>query len=585
MEKLLMKVKMRVSNKETQGRKEIDKKYEPLKIPVRQQGQADGSVTPPPKGDNAIPLSDGLFYEIEYDSNPVNIEGVGKFVLKSQKIEAPAKDEIRDLFSKMRDISRQYRSPLVNHAKFYDRNTQRENAKIFYKQAVFMKDFADGYTEQAPFSSYFPFYQVMSYEQLRTYFTWRTQVREGSVAKTSLSYIFLYIYELLNNVGAESPQDGLDKLVSFWNAVKAFDDSINKYVYRWLKDYHVYYNLPQSFKDFAEEHNLTDYYPKMADSAEKFDLFCAISKYDVKKSAFFRDETGKLITDCFYFVMDRLRREFDAAGINLDNALFRPTKKIINWQPFRDALFYGHINQTDRRVVLSENEIYICKDNEWTFSTMITSDGNKKLIGYIFKQMEAVLRQVVKYKHKLTADINTLDQTMLLKMKELGLPLDKIIYGAVIEFYREATKTVVTVDHGSLTRIRREAMVTQEALTVEEQCISSRLRDGMHNVQVTIMSNPVASKEHIDIKPESTSDSWEGFKAALNAAEIQAISIILHGNTDIKQFAGDNGVMPEVLADGINEKAMDHIGDNLLDDEIAIYEDYKEQLENIFMTM
>ena len=39
--------------------------------------------------------------------------------------------------------------------------------------------------------------------------------------------------------------------------------------------------------------------------------------------------------------------------------------------------------------------------------------------------------------------------------------------------------------------------------------------------------------------------------------------------------------MLEVLVDGINEKAMDFIGDNLLDEEFVLYDDYKEQVKEL----
>ena len=67
-------------------------------------------------------------------------------------------------------------------------------AVLFYKQARFMENFEDDYEGNAPFSMYFPSYQMMSCEQLRTYFTWRSQVRRGVVRQNSLSYVFLYIY-------------------------------------------------------------------------------------------------------------------------------------------------------------------------------------------------------------------------------------------------------------------------------------------------------------------------------------------------------------------------------------------------------
>jgi hypothetical protein len=39
--------------------------------------------------------------------------------------------------------------------------------------------------------------------------------------------------------------------------------------------------------------------------------------------------------------------------------------------------------------------------------------------------------------------------------------------------------------------------------------------------------------------------------------------------------------MLEVLVDQINEKAMDMIGDNLLDEEFALYKDYREQVKEL----
>ena len=554
-----------------------DKKYESFKIPDRQQVQEGGAAKalPQTKNDTQISLSDGLFYEIEYDSCP--IEGVGKFVLKAQKIEPPEKDEIRELFYSMRDIARQYRSPFTNYSRFFDRRVQQDNAKIFYKQAVFMKDFEDDYPEQVPFSSYFPYYQMLGYEQLRTYFTWRTHVRKGVVNNTSLSYVFLYIYELLNNIGVDSPQDGLNKLVSFWTSFKNHDSSIDKYVLRWLKDYHIYYDLPRTFKEFAEEHNLTEHYPKIADTEDSIDLFCAISKYDIQESVFFTNETSKLITDCFYFVIEKIRQDFEVAGIHFDDALFRPTKKIITWKPFKDALFYQWLKQQDRRIVISENEIYICSKNEWTFSTIITTEKGRQFIGYVMKQMESVLRKVTKYKFKITANIDMVNQETLSKLKKSGLFIENIVQAAVIEFYREATKTVVTVDHASLARIRQEALATQESLIVEEQ--TGPIDSAPVSITLPLPDQNIFA-DSSDTEPAPVSDSWESLKDALSENEIQALVIILQGDS-IKKFADNNNIMLEVLVDGINEKAMDYIGDNILDDELVVYEDYEEQVKGM----
>jgi len=559
-----------------------NKKYKSFKIPDRQQVQRDNGAGSLPQLNTAEPssLADGMFYEIEYDSCPV--PGAGKYVLKTQKaagpqkVTGPKKDEIREIFNQMREITRAHRST-YDFSKFFDRRVQHDNAVIFYKQGMFMKDFTDNHEGNTPFSQYFPCYQMMGYEQLRTYFTWRTEVRKGNVADTSLSYAFLYIYELLGNIGVENPQDGLDKLMFFRKAFGVHNKSIDKYVIRWLKDYHIYYKLPQPFKEFVKSNVLTEYYPNIAETDDSFNLFCAISKYNIKKSVFYTDETSKMITDCFSFVMKRIRQDFEAAGIHFDDALFRPTRKIIPWKPFKDALFYQWAKQSDRRIVLSENEIYICSHNEWTSSTIITTEKGRQFIGYVMKQMEVILRKVTKYRFKITANTNMIHEETIRKLTKAGLLIEKIVPAAVMEYYREATKTVITVDHASLARIRQEALVTQEALIVEEQ--AEQKENTLPPVLSPVPNQNIFSNSS-DTESEPFLNSWESLKDALSENELQALAVILLGD-NIKVFADECGIMLEVLIDGINEKAMDYIGDNLMDEEFVLYDDYKEQVKEL----
>jgi hypothetical protein len=454
---------------------------------------------------------------------------------------------------------------------------QQDNAFVFYQQAVFMKDFADEYPDQVPFSSYFPFYQMMGYEQLRTYFTWRTQVRKGVVKPTSLSYVFLYLYELLNNVGVDSPETGLATLVSLWTAFRNLDHSIDKYVLRWFKDYHIYYRLPHTFQAFIEKHDLTEYYPKLTDPQDLFDLFCALSKYDIRKSVFFTDETSKMIAGCFAFVVERIRQDFAAAGIPFDDALFRPIKKLKSWKPFKEALFHPWFQQPDRRVIFSENELYICHKNEWTFSTVLTTEKGRQFIGYLLKQMESVIRKVTSYKYQITANLHMVNQETLNRLTKSGLFVDKIVQSAVIDFYRETNKTVVTVDHCSLARIRQEALMTQEALIVEDQ--AEHNDTDRASIRLPVQDQSLFA-DPADMEPAPVSDIWACFKDILDEREVQALAVILQ-DADIRQFADDHKVMLEVLADGINEKSMDTIGDNLLDDELTIYEDYKQHVRGM----
>lgn len=554
-------------------------KYEALKIPARQSGLKSGVVEPFSRDAAQTESSpaDGVYYEIEYDTGP--IPGVGKFVLKPQTVPKPENDETRERFARMREIARTQRSA-YDYAKFFDRGVQKDIAVVFYRQGMFMKDFTDDYEGDAPFSRYFPCYQMMGYEQLRTYFSWRTQVRQGRVCDTSVSYAFLYIYELLANIGVTDEQDGLKKLMSFWRAFREHNHTVDNYVLRWLKEYHIYYDLPHSFKEFVSKNDLAEHFPHVAETDNDFELFCAISKYNIKKSAFFTDETSKSIAACFAFVMDTIRRDFDAAGMDFDDALFRPTRRLVAWKPFKDALFYSPDKRPDKQVVLSGNEIYICENNEWKFSTIITTENGRQFIGYVMKQTESVLRKLYKYRYALTADVSSISEETVRKLIKAGLHIEKIVPAAVLAYHREATKTVVTVDRASLARIREEALKTQESLIVEEQ--QSLIKPAFLPPQVSAWDRHMFADAMSDTadEPSPASGMWEEFKDRLSEHEVRALEVVLCGS-DLKAFADECAVMTEVLIDAINEKAMDCIGDNLMDDEFSIYDDYKEQVKDL----
>jgi len=110
------------------------KKYEAFIIPERKQkqdGVSDQSSHRPSHGtrSNTVPsFNDDMYYEIEYDSSP--FPGVGKFVLKNQKIEAPKTDPVRGVFYQMRDIARGYRYTFDYTSLF---RGYYDNALVFYK--------------------------------------------------------------------------------------------------------------------------------------------------------------------------------------------------------------------------------------------------------------------------------------------------------------------------------------------------------------------------------------------------------------------------------------------------------------------
>ena len=119
-------------------------------------------------------------------------------------------------------------------------NAWQSRESIFLKQAKLLVNYEDDYDFKGSVVRYYPTYQALTDQELRGYFSWRTKLRKGDIQKTSLSFAFLYIYELINQVGVADPLDGYQKLKAFRDSYGQLDEGILSYLRKWMTDYVVY---------------------------------------------------------------------------------------------------------------------------------------------------------------------------------------------------------------------------------------------------------------------------------------------------------------------------------------------------------
>lgn len=505
------------------------------------------------------------FAEIDLadDQSDLRVFGGG-----SQPIETTF-DEARSLFCEMKQIARQG----------YWRNEGK--AEIFFKQADFMSLFEDDYAHTVHFSQRYPHYQKMTYEQLRTYFTWRSLARSGHLTVTSISYAYLYAYELLNNIGVESPEEGLEKLVELWRVFREQDSAIDRHFLGWFKDYHVFYPVKETFRTFVAQQDIQRLYPTVfcfdSNESDRFDAFAEISSYDIKGSIFYPEAPDDLIRGCFLFALDRLREVLEEKGEHFEDYILFTTEKKVRWAPFKKALFLPVHTQDDRIVRISAYEEYECVDNTWTGTVVIPDESGKQIIGYIMKEVEVFVRGIDKFRYKLNANLDSfksIDQDSLLQK---GISLPSLVKESCAEFYKRYTWRDVSVDLGNLTQIRREAFDTQGKLLVPDENDSAKAPVPEPSPPLPVIPAPIASSA-----PTGTSDVWLEFKASLSATELEALGVALSQGS-LSSFAREHATMLEVLVDSLNEKAMDHIGDAIMevDDPLIIYDEYLQDLKRL----
>lgn len=94
-----------------------------------------------------------------------------------------------------------------------------------------------------PFKSYWPTYDHMSSAQVKWYFYWREEVRSGRYPDTDLSYLFLYIYELINGIGWTYPEQGWQLMDGVRNAYRERYPKLDAYMREWLFDFSLAHGL------------------------------------------------------------------------------------------------------------------------------------------------------------------------------------------------------------------------------------------------------------------------------------------------------------------------------------------------------
>lgn len=132
-------------------------------------------------------------------------------------------------------------------------------SQLFVQQARLAASYEDDYVYEGTFHHYFPTYRCMSDEQLRGYFSWRTQVRRGNVVRASTSFAYVHLYELVNSIGPEGvmdPKEGLAALEGFVRAYAPLDEGILRYARRWCADYAIYHGLADSVPRLCGEGGL-----------------------------------------------------------------------------------------------------------------------------------------------------------------------------------------------------------------------------------------------------------------------------------------------------------------------------------------
>ncbi len=432
--------------------------------------------------------------------------------------------------------------------------------KSFYRQAKFMEDFKDD-AEIVAFSRYYPTYQDMNAAQMRSYFTIRKMLRLGLRPEVPVSYLFVYIYELLMNVGVKNPEEGYELLDELFESYRISEPRVSVYLKYWICDYIVYYNLSdkcgkyfskviQSDRDITA---LSDY--RNIDDDLFFDVLSRISTYNAEKSKAYvkmpedyRKITVRVMRHAIPVVEAREHK-------NIVNVCFGARQRV-PCTMFSGAVFYNPNPPAQRIFEVSPVRHYCCNNGLWSvfgFQGKIIRRNEDKL-GMIMHETDRIIR--MKF-HCGTQTLKRIDDA------ETESLIRDVIDGYVRE-KEEAARPKIEIDLSKLDAIRSDADVIRDAMLTED--------DKIENQNVAIVYDNSSDNEEPSV--DAVSDT------VLDEDETAFVHLLLNGGS-WKSFLREKHIPEGVMIDGINEKLMDEFQDTVIVDDGTgpeILEDYKDEI-------
>ena len=529
-----------------------------------------------------------------------------------------------DQYRKMREISRWQDDPKGGAGRWLS------EAELFYRQGLLMADFEDDCPYNGTFKSYFPTYNAMSDRQLRGYFTWRAQVRRGTVEETSTSFAFLYLYELICGIGVDDPLDGFNKIKAFWDAYRAFEPGIDRFARVWLQDYAVFHGLdPKLLRDSKTvmfdnalielRRAARDLVPAPApsgqtpkrrktseptlplppDEAHEERLMAAIdalSTYNLNNSRLDRSHHCDLRhVACAVYV--RMARYYDTHRKTGIVASLFGEETAMPYTMFASAVFFAPERHEDCEYRLDPIHIYSCQNGFWECMRIHGSRQKSSKLGEMMRACDQRLRLA-------------LDPAHPLKEEKVPKYLAKIIDDEIVAWlsWDAAHQPVkIDIDLSQLGHIRSAAAQTREALLIDEEREDGALADAevavaerreaepvadtiaepvVTTIQQDEASGPTISTEHFGVVAPLLAPT-PAFAAAAPAdatnelapaADAYLRALLEHNAVQAESAVAQSGKSEDMLVDSINEAFFDLVGDTVIEFGSAgpqIIEDYE----------
>ena len=526
-----------------------------------------------------------------------------------------------DQYRKMREISRWQDDPKGGAGRWLS------EAELFYRQGLLMADFEDDCPYNGTFKSYFPTYNAMSDRQLRGYFTWRAQVRRGTVEETSTSFAFLYLYELICGIGIDDPLEGFNKIKAFWDVYRAFEPGIDRFARVWLQDYAVFHGLNpkllrdsktvmfdnalielrRAARDLVPAPAPSDQTPKRRKTSEPtlplppdevreerlMAAINALSTYNLSNSRLDRSHHRDLRhVACAVYV--RMARYYDTHRKTDIVASLFGEETAMPYTMFASAVFFAPERHEDCEYRLDPIHIYRCQNDFWECMRIHGSRQKSSKLGEMMRACDQRLRLALDPAHPLKEEkvpkylAKIIDDEIVawLSWDAAHQPVKIDIDLSQLEHIRSAAAQALLIDEEREDDASAEAEAADSGQPEAEPVTDAIVEPVVAPIRQDLTDEPTISTEQFGVVAPLLAPT-PAFAAAAPAdatnelapaADAFLRALLEQNAAQATSAVAHSGQSEDMLVDTINEALFDLVGDTVIEFSAAgpqIIEDYE----------
>lgn len=424
---------------------------------------------------------------------------------------------------------------------------------LFLNQAKLLEFYKDDYEGEYISHCYYPTYDLLNNQELRSYFAWRTKVRNGDIQPSCSSFAYLYLYELINGIGTGTPVEGLHKMDDFAAAYKEYESSLMNYYANWRKSYIIYYNLSDSFLG-GEEREGEEAHMAVLDSAQEQtdDAIAAAVKQLapgwLNRSKFYKThqtDMDRVIVQ----VLRRMHQHYSARSKRTFSEQLFGSRETYPVDLFCHAVFCDPLRHENSRYYITDSHYYECRNGYWTETSCFIDSHKRRKLENLMKTIDASLRVALNDGKPIKSPSQLKWVTKVIEEEAAAL--------LETQKQQEAAAKRVQIDYSALAQIRREAAITQDKLATEEE---------------------MEEKAPPAVQPPPPQPEALPGDCPLDKTQYRLMQNLLYGGD--MGWVQREGKMVSVLLDSINEILYDTFQDAVIEDQ-QVVEDYIDELKEM----